>query len=94
MELESGSGSKVHALFIPSEKGTPCVTTGGLFTVSAQGTLDGSTESLLCPGQAAQLVRASTPCTEVAGSMSSQGTHKKQPMSASVSETANRCFSL
>ena len=32
------------------------------------------------PGQAAQLVKASSQCTKVAGLIPSQGTYKNQPM--------------
>ena len=47
-----------------------------------------------CPGQVAQLVRASSWYTMVVGSIPGQGTYKNQPMNASVHGTTNQCFSL
>lgn len=42
----------------------------------------------------AQLVRAFSLHTTVAGLLPSQGTHKNQPASAHVSGTINRCLCL
>ena len=46
------------------------------------------------PGQVAQLVRASSQYTKVVGSISGQGTYRKQPMNAYISRTTNQCLSL
>ena len=46
------------------------------------------------PGWVAQLVRASSQYTKVAGSIPGQGTRKTQPMNASVHGAANRSISL
>ena len=47
-----------------------------------------------CPGRVALLVRALSQYAKVVGSIPGQGTHKNQPVNASVSGTTNRCFSL
>lgn len=47
---------------------------------------------ILSPGHVAQLARASSLHTNVAGSIPHQGTSKKQPMK--MSGTTSECFSL
>ena len=49
-------------------------------------------EKGVSPGQGAQLVSASFQYTKVRGSIPSQGTHKKQPMSAWIEGQQNQCL--
>ena len=50
--------------------------------------------SICRPDWVAHWVRVSSQYTKVAGSISGQGTYKKQPMNAKIDETKNPCFSL
>lgn len=54
----------------------------------------GQTALVPSPGRVAQRVRAASPHTKVAGSVSGQGTCKKPSTDASISETTNPYFPL